>query len=174
MSSFSNAYQFMMSNEDSLHEYKIVPDAPPGAHAISGINSAAYPTQYEAIAKIAQSNRGPAIQQFYKTEFWTIWLENLTSDNLAMRVFDSAVNMGPGTAVKLLQVAINSLQNNALIVDGGWGPNTLNHANQLSVPDDSNIVAAFKHARIEHYQSIVSHNPSSGKYLASWSARAGK
>ena len=174
MSSFSNAYQFMISNEDSLHEYKIVSDAPPGAHAISGINSATYPTQYAAIAAISQANRGPAIQQFYQTEFWNKWLEQLVSDNLAARVFDAAVNMGPGSAVRLLQVSVNSLQNNALHVDGGWGPNTVLHSNQLSIPDDCNIVAAFKDARIQHYQHIVTNNPANGKYLAGWIARANK
>ena len=174
MSDFITAYNFMMDNEDMGRKYALVPDAPPGAHAISGINSAAYPQQFAAIAAMVQEERGPTVQQFYETHFWNQWMEHLNSNNLAMRVFDSAVNMGPGTAVKLLQVSVNSLQNNSLIVDGGWGPNTVKQANQVSAPSDTNIVMAFKHARSEHYQHIVANNPSNGKYLAAWLARANK
>lgn len=174
MSNFIDAFNFMMSNEDMERQYKVVPDSPPGAWAISGINSDAYPHQYATIAAIPQAKRGPAIEQFYQTEFWNTWLEQLVSDNLAERVFDSAVNMGPGSAVRLLQVSVNSLQNNALHVDGGWGPNTVLFANQLSIPDDCNIVSAFKNVRREHYQHIVTNNPANGKYLAGWLARATK
>ena len=43
MSIWTTAYNWMLDNEDAEREYKVVPDAPPGAFAISGINSAAFP-----------------------------------------------------------------------------------------------------------------------------------
>ena len=52
MADFETDYEFMIANEDRTQAHAIVPDAPPGAYAISGINSAAYPAQFKAIAAI--------------------------------------------------------------------------------------------------------------------------
>ena len=59
MSNWTTAYNWMLDNEDAEREYKVVPDAPPGAFAISGINSAAFPDEFDAIAKLMISERGP-------------------------------------------------------------------------------------------------------------------
>jgi lysozyme family protein len=171
---FEDAYNFMMDNEDYPRQYKTVPDAPPGAFAISGINSASYPAQFNAINAIPQAQRGPAIEQFYKTIFWNHWLEQLISVELAKRVFDTSVNMGPHMAVKLLQTAINSVVPSAVTVDGTWGPNTLAHANAIPATGPINVVDAFRSVREQHYKDIVAKNPDDQKYLKGWLARASK
>lgn len=162
MASFEIAYNWTMDNEDRGRQYKTVPDAPPGAQAISGINSAAYPNQFAVINALAQTERGPEIQEFYQTQFWNQWFSQLLSDDVAKRVFDSAVNMGPGTAVKILQEAINVFKTPPLDVDGGWGPNTVAGANSVL---SSALVPAFQQERLEHYKAIVAANPSDAKYL---------
>ena len=63
MADFLISYEWMLNNEDAAHSYAVVPDAPPGAHAISGINSSAFPSQFETIAALPQNQRGPP----YKT-----------------------------------------------------------------------------------------------------------
>lgn len=167
MAVFEIAYDWMMDNEDAGRKYAQVPDAPPGAFAISGINSVSFPSDFSAISALAQSSRGPSIQRFYQVRFWSIWFQQLLSDDLSKRVFDAAVNMGSSEAVKLLQAALGA----SVAQDGAWGPVTLQAANSAN-PDV--IVEAFKQVRITHYKAIVESNPADAKYLSEWLARASK
>lgn len=172
MAVFLTSYFWMLDNEDSAHAYAVVPDAPPGAHAISGINSASFPSQFEAIKAIPQNQRGPAVQNFYQTQFWSKWFGQFTSDEVAKRVYDASVNMGPGTAVHLIQQAVNdSSPATVLNEDGAWGPKTVGAVNAC---DPIALVAAFKGARVFHYECIVKANPADQKYLAAWTIRAEK
>lgn len=172
MAVFLTSYFWMLENEDATHAYAVVPDAPPGAHAISGINSSAFPSQFETIAALPQNQRGPAVQNFYQTQFWNQWFQQLTSDEVAKRVFDASVNMGPGTAVYLLQQAVNdSSPATVLNEDSQWGPKTVGAANACNPVA---LVAAFKSARVFHYECIVKANPQDEKYLAAWITRAEK
>lgn len=171
MASYDLAFEWLMDNEDERRQYAIVPDDPPGAHAISGINSASFPTDFEAIAAIAQSQRGPSIKRFYQLHFWNIWLDQISSDEVAKRVNDAGVNMGGETAVKLLQIALENAAGISLGVDGVWGPRTLQAVNNCQ-PDL--LSAAFRAARVAHYREIVLKNPAKVKFLKNWEARAGK
>lgn len=165
MSDFQTCFDWMMQNEDGPgppYRYKQVPD--PGGFAVSGINSASYPEQANAIAAMPQAERGPAVQAFYEAEFWNQWYEKLLDDELVKRVFDAAVNMGPVTAVKLLQKA------SGCPVDGHWGPLTVNAANNAG----AELVEAFKEVRGDHYRDIVAANPQDAIYLQAWLARAEK
>ena len=56
MASFEVAFNWMMDNEDASRAYKTVPDT--GGMAISGINSAAYPSDFARINAIQQGLRG--------------------------------------------------------------------------------------------------------------------
>ena len=102
MADFETDYEFMIANEDRTQAHAIVPDAPPGAYAISGINSAAYPAQFKAIAAIPQAERGAAVENFYQTEFFNKFEAQL-SDPVAERILDAMVNNGPVTGTKILQ-----------------------------------------------------------------------
>ena len=170
MASFEIAYEWMMNREDARRAYARVSDSPPGAFAISGINSAAFPSDFAAIEAIPQAQRGPSIKRFYQLRFWNTWFSQLLSDDLAKRVFDAAVNMGAGTAIRLLQTAANAL-GGALTVDGGWGTLTLTAANSAN---PAALIAAFIEARENYYRAIVQNNPADKKYLEEWLARAGK
>ena len=162
MSDFSVCFSWMMDNEDRGRKYKTVPDAPPGAQAISGINSAAFPDDFKKINAIPQAKRGPAVQSFYRENFWNKWFDQIESDEVAKRVFDAAVNMGPGTAVKLLQEAAGCP------VDGLWGPDTLAAVNA----EGDALIDVFKQERSAHYQDIVLNDPEDAPYLGAWLARA--
>lgn len=163
MASFDIALNWVLDSEDPQRQYKQVPDAPPGAFAISGINSVAYPKQFDYVASIPQAQRGLDVANFYRAEFWNEWYSQLTDDELAKRVLDMAVNGGPATAVKLLQRAL------AIKDDGLWGPNTVHEANS-----EPNIVAMFTAARVERYQRIAAANPANAHYLPQWLARASR
>jgi hypothetical protein len=172
---FLTAFQWMMQWEDSRLECAVVPDstpagATPPCYAISGINSGSFPLDYEAIAALPQGSRLSAVRQFYQNQFWNNWFDQMISDDVAKRVFDFAVNGGPGTAVKTLQRAVNAL-GGTLTVDGGWGPNTLAAANAA---DQAALQQAFINARVAYYQQIAANNSSEAQYLGVWTARAQK
>jgi hypothetical protein len=171
--SFTDAYTFMEANEDSAQLHAVVPDTCPSGcagpcYAVSGINSGAFPADFARIAAIPQPQRGPAIEQFYMVHFWDQWIAQLDSDDLAEHVFDTAVNSGMGTAVKILQQAVNSFhQGNPLALDGCWGPLTVVAANACN---PLTLVAAFEQARVAHLRQYDADNP----YLAQLIARAEK
>jgi lysozyme family protein len=172
MAQWNVAYNWMLDNEDRARAYNVVPDAPPGAFAISGINSASFPSEFDTIAKLMISERGPEVEDFYRAHFWNQWYAQLTSDDLCKRVFDFAVNAGSVAAVRCLQRACNSFPIQVpLIEDGGWGPLTVAKVNIL---DPDILVAAFQQARIAHYKAIVAANPEDAQYLSGWLARAMK
>lgn len=171
MSQFPPALNFVLDNEDRLRHYEAVPDAPAGAHAISGINSAAYSEQYLKIAALPQSERGPAVSDFYESEFWNpLGAAGIASQDLANRVLDQAVNGGLKTGGMLLQTAANAC-GATLMIDGSIGPNTVSVVNSL---DPNKLLTAFKQARVNHYNRIATRSPELAKYLNGWLARASK
>jgi len=174
MSCFNVCFDWMMDSEDPARAYAVVPDAPPGAFAVSGINSAAFPGEFEAIAALAQNERALAVEQFYERNFWNQWFAQIDSDEVAKRVFDMTVNGGAGTEIKLLQQAFNAVAAQTastahLTVDGQLGPATVTAVNAVNL---ATLVAAFQKAQEDHYRAIVSANPADAKYLAGWLARA--
>ena len=163
MANFATALAWTIENwEDPNHEYAITPDAPPGAHVCAGVNSAAFPTAYTLSADAKQDERAPLVANFYRNAFWNQWLEQLTSDDLAKRVFDAAVNTGSVTANRILQKAAGCPQ------DGFPGAVTLNAVNRAG----DTLVLAFQNARADHYRAIVAAQPQDAKYLAGWLTRA--
>jgi type VI secretion system secreted protein VgrG len=174
MADWNTAYNWMMDNEDAPRACKQVPDAPPGAFAISGVNSAAWPAEFAAIAAVSQADREPLVQQFYENHFWDSWFAQVNSDDVCKRVFDFAVNGGTGTSVRCLQQAVNSLAAPGaapIDEDGGWGPVTLGAVNAA---DPVALTAAFQAKRVAYYQSIAAADPGKEQYLAAWTARAQK
>jgi lysozyme family protein len=170
MANWKVSFDWMMDSEDPARAYAVVPDAPPGAFAVSGINSAAFPGEFEAIAALAQNERALAVEQFYERNFWNQWFAQIDSDEVAKRVFDMAVNGGAGTSTRLLQQAVNSFHvGNPLETDGEWGPATVAAVNAVN---PLTLVAAFQQARCAYYECIVAKNPADAKYLAGWLARA--
>jgi len=70
MAQFPPALDFILDNEDRNREYAIVADT--GGQAIAGINSRSWPTAFANIERTPQAQRGPAVANFYKTEFWDV------------------------------------------------------------------------------------------------------
>ena len=172
MADFDVAFNWMIDNEDVARAYKTVPDC--GGFAIAGVNSAAWPAQFAAIDSAPyKEDRAGMVEAFYREHFWNKWYEQLKSDEVAKRVFDMAVNGGAGTAVKLLQRAVNWVGDPGLPMlseDGQWGPHTVAQVNACG----DALVGAFSNQRIAHYRAIVAANPDKAKYLAGWIARAKK
>ena len=162
MASWDVCYNWLMDNEDETRRFKDSPDPVPVRHndtpqvveakknarAIGGINSFYFPNEYAAVIAVEPVNRGLHIEQFYIEHFWNRWLAQITSDDVAKRIFDSAVNQGQGTAVKIAQEAFNSTATKKIDEDGDWGPETLAAINSQ---DPLFFVSAFQAQRVGKY-----------------------
>lgn len=70
---------------------------------------------------------------FYFFFFWDRWrLQSITSNNVAAKIFDMMVNMGPHRAALIAQKAMNF---EAVATDGVFGPNTLYGLNKVNEHD---------------------------------------
>lgn len=169
MSQFPPAYSYVMQWEDPTYSYAETTDNN-GAGVISGINAKSWPSDFAYVASVSQSQRGPAIANFYQNRYWIpMQVGGLQSQDLANRVVDAGVNMGAGIAAQLLQEAINTLHPGSVTVDGGIGPLTLEEANAC---DGDAILAAFRQVRGNHYRAIVAAKPQYQVYMSEWLKRA--
>lgn len=100
--------------------------------------------------------------KYYQDRYWKPLYSEITSQEVASKIFDTGVLAGVGTAVKLLQNALG------VPVDGSFGPNTLAAANEAG----DAVLGPYKQKLCEHYQNLVVHNPNLGKFLGGWLRRA--
>ncbi len=104
-------------------------------------------------------------KEVYKRDYWDkVKGDDIANQEVAGNIFDTAVNMGPRTASRLVQVALD-LQP----VDGIFGPMTLNAVNKAN---SELFLAEFTLAKIARYAHICNKNRSQKKYLLGWVNRA--
>jgi lysozyme family protein len=104
------------------------------------------------------------IKQFYEANYWDrIKGDDIINQDVAMSIFDFAVNAGVGTSASLAQMVVGE---NA---DGIIGVNSLTKINQF---DPEHFLASFTIAKIVRYISIVKKRPTSQKYFYGWVRRA--
>lgn len=108
--------------------------------------------------------------QIYKDLYWDeIHLDELVEhcgEKLAICVFDTGVNTGPGRAVKILQGVV--CRDN---VDGLMGPTTWSMARKAQVIDGKNLVDLYLIERVNYYNRLADQNKSQQKFLAGWMNR---
>jgi len=109
----------------------------------------------------------------YRVEWWDRYGYGHIGDPLlAIKVFNLAVNVGPGTAVRLFQQAINACDpHNQILVDGQLGPKTLAAANAA---DQHMLFGDLVQAAQDYYRHLVAIRPTLSKYLTGWLARAAR
>ncbi len=169
MADFLTCYNWTLAFEDyTPPQYKPNPDptaSDPGAQALSGINSAAWPEDFAAIFAIPQAQRGPAVQSFYERRYWNEWYAQLISNEVAKRVFDMGFNTYPTTAVKLLQMAVNDTFPGGahLVEDGLLGTDTVSWANACGAQA---LVSAFQQLRVAHYKKYDANNKALPQLIA--------
>lgn len=109
-------------------------------------------------------------REIYRTRWWDAQRYNELEDiDIAAKMLSLGVNMGAGRANKLLQQAINRLNDNPIQVDGIIGKNTLKAANSenvLTLLDEIKLNAAH------YYMNLVWNNRKFEKYLLGWMRRA--
>ena len=111
----------------------------------------------------ANSDLLQSVKEFFRANYWApIRGDEISDQGVADKLYDAGVNMGTGTAVKLMQEALG------LAVDGIPGPHTLGAINGATPAD---VLAKFRDTRIAHYEKIVAIHPEDQKYLKSWLSR---
>jgi len=107
----------------------------------------------------------------YNRDFWgASRCGEWKSQIIANDYFDAAVNMGQGTAARILQRAINyaGYPLPRLAVDGKIGPATVARLNSVDQSALYVHMIGLIHGR---YVQIVDANPAKGRYLRTWAHR---
>lgn len=135
----------------------------PGGETKYGISKRSYPS-----LDIANLTREQAVA-IYKRDWWDRYGYGRIEDAaVATKVFDMSVNMGPATAHKILQKALNFL-GHTLVVDGILGTKTLDAVNRT---DPARLLQALKWHCAEHYYRLAESSPSNRTFLFGWLRRA--
>ena len=117
-------------------------------------------------------------EELYFNHFWLSSNYNeIKSQSIAEKVFDTAVNMGSKVANRFLQSTLNIIIFNGkpLVEDGNVGAETINAINLLEGEDvDGNILKVYRLLQKEHYAKIVIHRAEQLTFLKGWFNRADK
>ena len=107
----------------------------------------------------------------YKQDYYLTPKLDLLPAMLQPVVFDMSVNMGPKTAIKLLQSVVHKLAT-PLIFDGIIGPQTLQSAKTACNVCGDLVLNKICAARITFYRSLVTRDASQAVFLKGWTHRA--
>lgn len=110
--------------------------------------------------------------QLYKSEIWDKYrCGEIEDQDVASKVFDLVVNLGPGEATMILQRATNTLTAigpNTLKVDGIIGYQTISTVNKCKLPF---LLAAIRAQATKVYTAIAAAHPELEGRLQGWLAR---
>jgi lysozyme family protein len=119
------------------------------------------------------------VADFYKQNFWNRLRGNQIPDQaVAMELFDTAVNMGIGRAVRFLQEALNMLNRNGqsydeIGVDGLLGKVTLETLKELLASDRGagNLLALMNLLQGMHFVDVVRAVNTQRAFVRGWLRR---
>lgn len=104
-----------------------------------------------------------SVKQLFKANYWKPIQGDLINDQqIANQAFDTAINMGVGTASKFLQ------QCAGVTVDLHVGPKTIAAVNAI---ESRRFYSCFLAKRKEKYDNIIAANPTQAKFKNSWYSR---
>lgn len=156
---FYKAIDVVLKNEGGLSNNK----HDKGGVTKYGISKKSYPCLDIANLTITQAIA------IYKRDFWDPYpYKKIINPNIAIKVFDLAINMGARAAHKVLQQALNFLGFD-LSIDGKFGNMTLNAVNQANA---QLLLSAIKLSASIYYHKIVASNDSQKIFLNGWLNRA--
>jgi len=187
MANFEKAYKLVMGYEGG---YSNDPDDV-GGETYKGVARKYYPDWegWDVIDQAKHSSNFPhnldhiegldlQVQKFYKTHYWNRFGgDSMPDQSIANELFDIAVNMGVGRAVKFLQISLNVLNRNQLLYmdlveDCIYGPNTERALNTYLLSDDpSLLVKVLNVLQGYHYIKYCKQSPAQEKFMRGWFKR---
>lgn len=163
MGSFAPSLKFVLEREGGFVDD---PDDPGGA-TNQGVTQSVYDEyrivsglQLRSVAGITDEE----VKTIYRERYWLPSKGDKIPDQLALVHFDTAVNMGVGTAARMLQTALSMT-----VVDGIIGKKT------LAAAQTSGLIAIGRYMslRITRYIVLVKTNAKLEKFLRGWLHRLG-
>lgn len=97
---------------------------------------------------------------YYQEHYWKPLYSQINDQALAEKLFDMGVLFGVGTAVKLLQISMQS--EISIVTDGGFGPETLADVNQYG------DISSYRTVLLNHCMDVVNRNPNDAQFLQGW------
>ncbi|HEX9247111.1 MAG TPA: glycosyl hydrolase 108 family protein [bacterium] len=156
MATFDKAIGTVLEHEGG---YSFDPNDP-GGETKYGISRKAYPGLDVKALTLDQA------KAIYKRDYWIY--SRIQDQDVATKVFDMAVNLGPPAAHRLLQTALNG-PGGTVAVDGVFGPQTLAATNRVN-PEQ--LLQELRAQAAVYYAQTVLTNPSEQKFLLGWMRRA--
>lgn len=156
MANFDLAIDGVLANEGG---YSNNPNDP-GGETKYGISARAYPGL--EINTLSQNDA----KIIYHRDYWKF--DCVLSQDVANKILDTVVNLGPSGGMKLIQQCCVTLGSHVNI-DGVWGPATCNAVN--SHPDGS-LLPEIRAELSHYYTTLVAKNPSDYQFLRDWLRRA--
>lgn len=99
---------------------------------------------------------------YYLEHYWKPLYSEVSSQDVASKLFDMGVLFGVGTAVGRLQAALD------VKADGVFGTQTLAAANLANA---RLLLGAFKDEMLAHAKAVAAANPNEQSFLPDWSRR---
>jgi lysozyme family protein len=156
---FLKAFEYLMQHEGGYSNNQ----ADAGGETKYGVSKRSYPH-----LDIKNLTRDQA-RQIYFRDFWMKGkYEQIDDENIAIKLFDLAVNMGIPQANKLIQRALRAA-GAQVIEDGIVGAITLKAINEA---DPTDLLAALKSEAAGYYRLLANINPSQQAFITGWLNRA--
>jgi len=165
MSAFEKAIKITLKNEGGFSNTK---DDPGGATQF-GITEKTL-KEYNPNINIRQLDLDTA-KIIYKQDYWhKCHCEEICNINtdVAILLFDSAVNIGTKTACQLLQQAISIIYTEGLQIDGIIGKHTLLALEICQNKNSKIIIDIYTSLWQNHYFKLVSNNKNLKKFIVGW------
>lgn len=155
MATFDDAIGFVLENEGGW----VYDKNDPGGETKYGISKRQYPNLDIKSLTVAQA------EQIYQRDYWNILWASIDTQDIATKLLDMAVNMGPKEAVMLVQRAAG------VEADGIFGQKTLDAINEKS---PGNFLQEIRARQAVFYAEVAEHSPIQRAFLLSWMRRAVK
>lgn len=105
------------------------------------------------------------VERIYAQSYWLPQFEDLPLE-IAVKVFDTGVNMGPGQAVKFLQRALGVKDT------GRFDAATTAAAAALAPEDVPRVLESLRTQQGQFYERLIAREPAYAKYRRGWLRRA--
>ena len=156
---FQQAVEVVLEHEGG---YVNDPDDP-GGETKYGISSRAYPNV--SIANLSIDDA----KQIYYEDYWKPQnYDKIVDLDIATKVFDLAVNMGPSQANSLLQKALHAAGERVQI-DGIIGPQTIGATDKAN---NDMLIGALRAEAANYYRNLIKENKKLEKFIDGWLNRA--
>lgn len=139
-----------------------------GGETKFGISQRAYPT-----VDIPSLTLEAAKKIYYRDYWQKAGCDLIINEDIAVELFDTAVNMGVKSAVQFLQKGLNLMNRNEfnfpdLVEDGIFGSKT---ASAYKKVDDRILLKVLNGLQFRRYAEICERDPSQEKYFNGWMKR---